>query len=511
MLAKTYGGAVYGVDAYLITIEVSVGQGTKFYMVGLPDSAVKESEQRVEAAIKHSGYSMPRIKTVVNLAPADIRKEGSAYDLPIAIGILAASGQIQDGRLDKYLMMGELSLDGILRPIRGVLPIAVEARRHGFKGFILPKENAQEAAIVNNLDVIGVETLADTIEFLEGTRKIEPLWHETRDIFFEEIKQFEVDFADVQGHESIKRALEVAAAGGHNVIMVGPPGSGKTMLARRIPTILPPLTLHEALETTKIHSVAGKLDSNTSLIAQRPFCAPHHTISDAALVGGGNVPQPGQISLAHNGILFLDELPEFKRTVLEVLRQPLEERSVTISRAKGTVDFPANFMLIASMNPSPSGDFYDKQLGHPDSPAAVQRYLNKISGPLLDRIDIHVEVNPVSFDEMTANRKTEGSALIRDRVVAARKLQTVRFKDKGIYCNAMMPPPMVKEICQISSAGKTLLKTAMERLGLSSRAYDRILKVSRTIADLNNSSEIAVEHLAEAIQYRSLDREGWNG
>ncbi|MEM9675001.1 MAG: YifB family Mg chelatase-like AAA ATPase [Bacteroidota bacterium] len=511
MLAKTYGGAVYGVDAYLITIEVSVGQGTKFFMVGLPDSAVKESEQRVEAAIKHSGYSMPRIKTVVNLAPADIRKEGSAYDLPIAVGILAASGQIKDELLGKYLMMGELSLDGILRPIRGVLPIAVEARKHGFKGFILPKENAREAAIVNNLEVIGIETLSETIEFLEGTRKIEPLWHETRDIFFEEINQFEVDFADVQGHESIKRALEVAAAGGHNVIMVGPPGSGKTMLARRISTILPPLTLHEALETTKIHSVAGKLGSDTSLIAQRPFCAPHHTISDAALVGGGNVPQPGQISLAHNGILFLDELPEFKRTVLEVLRQPLEERSVTISRAKGTVDFPANFMLIASMNPSPSGDFYDKQLGHPDSPAAVQRYLNKISGPLLDRIDIHVEVNPVSFDEMTANRKTESSFHIQERVVAARKLQTERFKEKGIYCNAMMPPPMVKEICDISSAGKTLLKTAMERLGLSSRAYDRILKVSRTIADLSNSREIAVEHLAEAIQYRSLDREGWNG
>mgnify|MGYP001791210483 FL=1 len=512
MLAKTFGGAVFGVDAYLITIEVSVGQGTKFFMVGLPDSAVKESEQRVEAAIKHSGYAMPRIKTVVNLAPADIRKEGSAYDLPIAVGILAASGQIQDTLLSKYLIMGELSLDGILRPIKGVLPIAVEARKHGYQGFILPKENAREAAIVNNLEVIGVETLSETIGFLQGKQAIEPFWHETRDVFFEEINQFAVDFSDVQGHESIKRALEVAAAGGHNVIMVGPPGSGKTMLARRIPTILPPLTLHEALETTKIHSVAGKLGGNNSLIAQRPFCAPHHTISDAALVGGGNIPQPGQISLAHNGILFLDELPEFKRTVLEVLRQPLEERAVTISRAKGTVNFPANFMLIASMNPSPSGDFFDAQTGgHPDSPTAVQRYLNKISGPLLDRIDIHVEVNPVPFDEMTADRKTESSKVIRQRVITARRRQTERFKESTVYCNAMMPPPMVKEICKISPAGKTLLKTAMERLGLSSRAYDRILKVSRTIADLAGIDDIAVEHLAEAIQYRSLDREGWNG
>ncbi|WKN42485.1 YifB family Mg chelatase-like AAA ATPase [Tunicatimonas pelagia] len=511
MLAKAFGGAVFGVDAYLITIEVSVGQGTKFFMVGLPDSAVKESEQRVEAAIKHSGYAMPRIKTVVNLAPADIRKEGSAYDLPIAVGILAASGQIQDTLLSKYLIMGELSLDGILRPIKGVLPIAVEARQHGYQGFILPKENAQEAAIVNNLEVIGVETLTETIDFLQGNQKIEPFWHETRDVFFEEINQFSVDFSDVQGHESIKRALEVAAAGGHNVIMVGPPGSGKTMLARRVPTILPPLTLHEALETTKIHSVAGKLSTDSALISQRPFCAPHHTISDAALVGGGNIPQPGQISLAHNGILFLDELPEFKRTVLEVLRQPLEERAVTISRARGTVNFPANFMLIASMNPSPSGEFYDAQSGHPDSPTAVQRYLNKISGPLLDRIDIHVEVNPVPFDEMTAEQKTESSSRIRERVIKARERQTKRFQESSIYCNAMMPPPMVKEICKISPAGKTLLKTAMERLGLSSRAYDRILKVSRTIADLNNSADIAVEHLAEAIQYRSLDREGWNG
>lgn len=516
MLAKTFGSAVFGVDAYIITIEVSVGKGTKFFLVGLPDSAIKESEQRVEAAIKQTGYAMPRTKVVVNLAPADIRKEGSAYDLPIALGILAGSGQITTPDANRYVIMGELSLDGSLRPIRGVLPIAIEARKAGFKGFILPKENATEAAIVNNLDVIGVETLREAIDFLEGNQTITPTWHETRDVFSEESTQFDVDFSDVQGHESIKRALEVAAAGGHNVIMVGPPGSGKTMLARRLPTILPPLTLQEALETTKIHSVAGKLQAGDALVSRRPFSSPHHTISDAALVGGGNIPQPGQISLAHNGILFLDELPEFKRSVLEVMRQPLEERAVTISRAKGTVTFPASFMLIASMNPSPSGEFYDPASPHADSPAAVQRYLSKISGPLLDRIDIHTEVNPVSFDEMTAERRSESSADIRQRVIQARQRQVERFSamnqtNEGVYANAMMPTPMVKQVCNIDQAGKTLLKTAMERLGLSSRAYDRILKVSRTIADLAASDDIQIEHLAEAIQYRSLDREGWNG
>ncbi len=515
MLAKTYGSAVYGIDAFLVTVEVSVEMGRKFFIVGLPDSAVKESEKRVEAAIKYAGYRMPRIKTVVNLAPADIRKEGSAYDLPIALGILSASGQILCPALEQYMIMGELSLDGSLRPIKGALPIAIEARRNNFKGFILPKENASEASIVNNVEVIGIDDIREAIGYLEGKTPIEPTRQNTRDIFQEENSFFDVDFSDVKGQEGIKRALEIAAAGGHNVIMVGPPGSGKTMLARRVSTILPPMTLHEALETTKIHSVAGKLSAGKALIAHRPFCAPHHTISDAALVGGGNIPQPGQISLAHNGVLFLDELPEFKRTVLEVLRQPLEERSVTISRAKGTVAFPASFMLIASMNPSPSGDFYNPGEGHPDSPAAVQRYLGKISGPLLDRIDIHIEVNPVTFDEMTSERPTEHSAAIRQRVVKARQIQSARFEalqqklSEPIYSNAMMPPQMVKELCRIDAAGKELLKTAMERLGLSSRAYDRILKVSRTIADLAGKESIQLEHLAEAIQYRSLDRDGW--
>lgn len=510
MLVKIFGSAVFGISATTITIEVNIDKGIGYHLVGLPDNAVKESSYRIAAALSNIGQQLPGKKITINMAPADLRKEGSAYDVPLAIGILAASNQLKKSDFSDCMIMGELSLDGSVQPIKGALPIAIQAKADGFSEIYLPKENVQEAAIVGGIKVYSVENISNLIDHFEGTTLLQPVEIIQEEVFDVTNDFSLLDFAEVKGQENIKRALEIAAAGGHNILLIGPPGSGKTMLAKRLPSILPPMTLDEALETTKIHSVVGKAQ-NVGLIKKRPFRAPHHTASSVSLVGGGSYPQPGEISLAHNGVLFLDELPEFKREVLEVMRQPLEDREVTISRAKFTVSYPSSFMLVASMNPSPSGYFMnEKGLGQ-STAQEMNRYLNKISGPLLDRIDLHIEVNPVPFEKLADKSTAEKSDIIRERVVAARMIQSNRFKEyEGIHYNAQMPTKLISSFCELDDTSLKLLQNAMDKLNLSARAYDRILKVSRTIADLEAAQNIKPSHIAEAIQYRSLDRDLWS-